>query len=77
MTVTIEWIPVTDSLPERDVDGPVVLAAHGRRVPAIVRYDPDGIWRGAFTDTVCEGVTHWARLPAVPGGGWREGVRPA
>lgn len=70
--VTIQkWIPVTERLPEKDVD---VLCSRGNHIGALMdvyTYIDYNYWEDSY-GYLCraedEGITHWMHLPEPPKG---------
>lgn len=67
---TINWIPSVDDLPDEGVT--VLLFTEGEGEPVWPGYFDEAtahgyLWRTA-DGTQIEGVTHWAEMPAGPGG---------
>jgi hypothetical protein len=77
VTEAITWIPVSDRMPEPDVTVLLYAPDAGEPVwPGFLDSDEDAglssprqVWLWADATAVAERVTHWAHLPAGPGGG--------
>lgn len=71
----IEWIPVTDDLPEVDEDGisDYVLASGNFNVPFIAHYGANGLWYEGDDDQPVDKfgiyITAWMPLPTPYTGG--------
>lgn len=67
--VTVEWIPVSERMPEIGKHWPdvtVIIATSGEKYGSEALYCSDGNFRWGRDEQPIEDVTHWMPLPAAP-----------